>query len=236
MEPKYSPSILLSLHPARAIAIVLIGGATCVFTGSLILGRIKPDAGMFLAGCGLARLAALAGPVGVMLRNRLTTHPNWVMFVELGALAAVMLLFYLGARLLGRIGLVRQWPASTDSTARLIVATCVQAVLAGVMVSIFAFDDSVKQTMTSVCVASLAATVVVQGAMPINTSTPLWLGTLLSGLVQYAWSGFSGHLVNVSPLAYASMGIVGSIAGLWASLRWNIIIDNPTGEPAIDSL
>ena len=81
MEPRFSPSLFLSLHPLRAMVIVLIGGAACVFAGSLILGRIKPDAGLFLAGCGLARLAALAGPVGVMVRSRLTAYPNWVMFV-----------------------------------------------------------------------------------------------------------------------------------------------------------
>jgi hypothetical protein len=236
MEAGYSPSILASIHPLRGFIVVIIGSGVGVFAGSLFFGRIKPDAGLMLAACGLAYIAAVAGPVGSLVRLRQSAHPIGIMLGELSLLFLIMLFGWCGQRLLGRMGLVRRWPTSTDSVLRDIVAGGVQAVLAGVMVSILAQDDAVKQAMASVFLASLLGTVVVQGAIPVITSTPLWIGTLIGGLVQFAWAGAFGHVVTVSPLAYASLGVAGSIAGFWASHRWNIILETPTTSSAADSL
>ena len=113
IEPGYSPSILASMHPLRGFITVIVGSAVCAFVGSLFLGRIKPDAGLMLAACGLARLAAVAGPVGSSVGPGASDWGHaWG--IE-PAFFLVMLLGWYGLRLLGRIGLVRRWPASTDS-------------------------------------------------------------------------------------------------------------------------
>src|SRR5689334_4057476 len=62
--PGYSASLLASTHPASGLAALALGMLVMIVVGSILLGRLRPEAGVFVAAVGMSALANRAGTVG----------------------------------------------------------------------------------------------------------------------------------------------------------------------------
>lgn len=228
-------SLLASAAPLAGVAGVTLGLMAAVILGSLFLGRLRYDAGLFVACIGLASLAARGGTVGVMLRGVGKPQVYLTLLLETAMLLGVLgLAWQLLAFLVPQGWLLPEPPRSENelpgTLLQRIMATLVQATITGLLILLLAQVDNKKQIMASVVIASMLGSIASHQAFPVRPSAAFWVGPFLVGIVGYAWAWRSpgewtiglppNALAMPSPLDYASLGTAGAIYGYWISRQW----------------
>ncbi len=243
MVPGHSASLIASPHVAAGVATLLIGMVATMTVGTLTLGWLRAEAGLFVSALGLAAMANRGGTVGALLRT--AEHPHVYLWL-LGEM--VLLLFVMGVAwqtliLLRRMNWISTIEVVEDpdrdlhaTLPRLLLAAAAQAIATALLVQVLAQADSLKQALAAVGVASLIGAIVAHQLLPVATSVPFWIGPFLVGIGGFAWAGRApgqwaigvpaNPLAMVPPLGYASMGVAGAILGYWVSRKWRMLDDD----------
>lgn len=213
------------------IAIIAICVLAAMVLGSLLLSRSRHEAGLFVAACGLAGLAARCGTVGAMLRSDLDPKIYLVLLADTLIILAVLVIAWSIARVLTKP--VQRRINLNDS----LVAAAVHAVIMALLLLLFAREDAMKDSMTCVFLASLVAALIAHQSVSVPSSASFWLGSFAVGVGGYIWAAArpgdrnigipANALANVPPLGYASLGVAGALLGYWISSRWKTIEEEP---------
>ena len=232
---KYEASLLASSSPAAAIGAVVVGMLLALVLGTLLLGKLRYEAGLFAACIGLAALANRGGTVGSLLRTVGQPRVYLTMLMEMVMLLGVMMLSWQLLGALCRRGWLEPEGLLTEQQAapaieRHVLATGVQALVTALMLVLLVQVDNKKQVAASIVIASLVGSLVAHQAVPVRRSIVYWTGPFLVGMAGYLWALKSpGHwsvgspanpLAAASPLDYASLGTAGAIFGYWMSRQW----------------
>ena len=228
-------SLLASASPLAGVAAVGVGMLAAVILGSLLLGRLRYEAGLFAACIGLAAMAARGGTVGALLRTVGRPQVYLTMLMEAVMLLGLLGLAWQGLALLARRGWLPPEPLPGENElpgtlAQKIMATLLQATITGVLLLLLARADNKKQVMAAVGISAMLASIGAYQAFPVRPSVWFWVGPFLTGIAGYAWAMRSpgqwilglpaNALAMASPLDYASLGTAGAIFGYWVSRQW----------------
>jgi hypothetical protein len=238
MFPHHEASLLAAKTPGIAVATAVIAILVSLTVGTLLLGRLRYDAGLFAAAIGLATLAVRGGPVNDTLRT--AGHPQLyrTLLIETLVLFAIVALAWALLALFARW----QWlppeapELDDDDTPRrgtipqFVLGALVQAVVTGLLVILLAQSDSKKQVMMAVAIGSILGGIAAHQSCPVCPSVPFWSGPFITAAVGYVWAlkspgrwaiGIPANaLAAASPLDYASLGTAGAILGYWISRTW----------------
>jgi hypothetical protein len=228
-------SVLASTSPMMGIAAAVVSLGICIPLGTLLAGKLRFDAGMFVAAIGLAALAARGGPVSGALRE--TANPRLYLTLCLESVMFVGLLGlgwqWLGV--LGRWGWVELEAPDAEGArrpafAQQVMASLVQATVTALLILLLAQSDAKKQIMAAVAVGSLLGGIAAHQTFAVAPSAPFWVGPSLTAIAGYVWAlkapgrwaiGIPANaLASASPLDYASLGTAGAILGYWISRVW----------------
>jgi hypothetical protein len=233
--PGYSASLLASANLGAGLIALAIGLLATLIVGMLLLGWLRAEAGLFVAAIGLAALANRGGTVGALLRWSQRPQLYLTFVGETVMLLAAMGLAWEVTSLFARRGWLAKSAEDPDtdlhpSLVRCVLASLAQAIVTALLVHVLAQNDSLKQSLAAVAVASLIGAIVAHQLLPLPTSAPFWVGPFLVGIGGYGWAHVSpGHwqiglppnpLACVPPLGYASLGTAGAIFGYWMSRKW----------------
>jgi hypothetical protein len=236
---RHEASLLASAAPLAGVAAVIVALAGSLIIASLLLGRLRYDAGFF-AGCiGLAALSARGGPVSDSLRAIGNPRLYLTLLLETITLLGILGLAWQLLDILRRFGFVAPEPPDAEdaeevpsSFAQHLLAAMVQATVTGLLIMLFAQSDAKKQVMAAVAVSSLLGALAAHQSIPVRPSAALWAGPFIAAIVGYAWALKSpgawatgrpaNGLAAASPLDYASLGTAGAIFGYWISRQWRI--------------
>lgn len=236
-----SPVLLTQPSPVQLWVLVALLLGVSAAIGTLIGGRIRPDAGLFAAACGLVAVSWSTGSVRHLLFSLPPGDRPFVwMAVETGLLAGLM-----GGVQLALLGLVRRGvllddgqrdgvPAPSSSAGENVLALLCTAGAYVLLAFFFLPTDQKKQAIFGVGFAAGFASLVVHYVIvPRTPGWPLWVGTMLGGLGMYVYAGATlqpeGYLATgfvelaparAAPLDLAGAGVAGSLIGYWYARRW----------------
>jgi hypothetical protein len=228
-------SILASASPVLGVASVAVALLLSTIAGTLLVGRLRYEAGLFAACIGLGALSGRGGTVSAALRT--AGHPQvyLAMLMETVMLLGIIGLMWQLLGAMSRRGWLPPEPPGTEdeSTGNLVqpvMACAIQVIVTGLLVILLAQTDSKKQVMAAVVVASLCGAIAAHQTIPVRPSVALWIGPFIVGIFGYAWALKSpgrwaigapaNALAAATPLDYASVGVAGAIFGYWVSRQW----------------
>lgn len=240
-------ALLLQPSAGKAFAVVVGVLALAGTLGTLIAGRIRPDAGLF---CGVFSLLAISSQTGRM-RDVLFEQPSsgtYIMLaVETGMLAAVLGAGQWVLSSLVKRGVLlgddkRDGIDAPDAT----VGECLLAVVAtaGAFALLTWFlvpTDDKKQAIFGVGLAAfIAAAAVHHLIVSVAPAWPFWVGVLLASTGLFAYGSTQPGLPGIGvtaipacralPVDHASAGVAAAVLGYWYSRRWK---RNPETQSAM---
>jgi hypothetical protein len=214
-------------------ALVWIG----VIVNTLIAGSVRAEAGIFCTSLGMIALSLR----GVRMFYTLAGSSAGVFFLL--ALELVLLFAMLGAswllvRKMVDVGLARRDPdfePDDDSTLdQKLIAAATHAIAMFTVLLILCRTDQKAQTIASVGVSGLLASLLAGTIAPTRPSFWYWISPMLVGLLGYLWSsmspqdlpigqprGYFQALARPLPLDYASTGTAGAMLGYWFARSWH---------------
>lgn len=230
-------SLILQPTPALAFGVAAVVVFIGVVIGTLVAGRIRPDAGLF---CGVFSLLAISIQSGRM-RDVLFAAPSpntyMMLAVETGILAAVLGLMQWGLVLLVTKGVLLNdeardgMEAPSASASECLLAVLATAGLYALLAWFLLPTDLKKQSILGLGLAAFVAAAVVHHF--IVTTAPawtFWVGVMLAatGLYAYGISSPGTPAIGVTaipacrglPIDHASAGVAAAILGYWYSRRW----------------
>lgn len=232
---KCEASLLASSSPVIGMICLTLGMLLALFVGSLLLGKMRYEAGLFAACIGLAALSNRGGAVTSLLRTVGSPRVYVTLLMETVMLLGVMGLAWQLLALLCRRGWLPPEPLAAENDRRAtiltgLVAATVQATITGLLLILLVQTDSKKQVTASVVIASLVGAVISHQFFSMRPSPVFWIGPFLVGIFGYAWAIRSpgnwmigtpaNALAAPTPLDYASLGTAGAIFGYWISRQW----------------
>jgi hypothetical protein len=217
------------LHGSGAVMRVLVTAVlviAAVKVGTVIAGRIRPDAGLFAAGFGLLALANRGRPVYAVLNAADGARSVYLLLaLELVILFALLAAGWWLLRALERRGhlhrdAIRDGLADVEIPAGAGWSALLSQVLimAAVMVILGQSEDK-KQVLAAVGLGAFAGAFFPYWQPGVRPAAWYWAGPLVVGLAGYLW-----------PLDYASLGTAGAIAGYW--MRRKSLRDREIAEGA----
>ncbi|MFN4242425.1 MAG: hypothetical protein ACK4PI_04220 [Tepidisphaerales bacterium] len=246
-----SPVLLTQPSPAVLLGLVAVLLAVSATVGTLIGGRIRPDAGLLAAAMALVAVSWSTGGVRHLI---FALPPDRNPFLWM-AVETVVLAVLMGAVQVALHGLVargvllddgqRDGVPSPSATAGENVLALLCTAGAFVLLAFFFLPtDLKKQALFGVGFAAAFAAIAVHYIIaPRAASWPFWCGILLGGLAVYLYaaSGFRpGGAVSIgyielaparaAPIDLAGAGVAGALIGYWYSRRWKR--PTPEHEPA----
>jgi len=231
----YSASLLQHGSPLRGVLSAIIAVAVSAVVGTVIAGRVRPDAGLFAAAATLLVFRFQGGGSRYTLLVADGRSAFSLMALETLLLAAILLGVFIALRsLVIRTTLADD--AARDGCAlaaesldqKLLCSATVAVVMtAGMM--ILCQSDRPGQVLWAVLLSSLAATWCAFRFIPLAPSVWYWIGPLSAGAIGYVNAYFYGFqnaaigepagmlaaLARPTPLDYASVGVIGSLIGYW---------------------
>ena len=236
-------TLLLHQGVAGVIAVaVLMPVLTIVMTA--LLGRLRPEAGIFCVVLGLIALPTRGGDI----RNALLNAGSYSIYLTM-AIEQTVLWVIVGASLLlaERLGptlgakFTETEAGETNNDRLTVVFSQAAAVL---ILMVFVGQSPVKgQAMIGLALASFGATLAIHQSYRVAGAIWFVTGTMLAGFVAYVWGRFfvsgtdigdvHGLLAGPArslPLHYATTGVAGTIYGYWTSMTWQARKELPDGE------
>ena len=232
---KHEAGFLAGASPIQGMVAVLLAMFLCVLPATLLLGKLRYDAGLFSACIGLAALSNRGGTIAMQLRSAGRSSIYITLSIETILLLGVLVVAWQLLSLLTRRGWLAPEPPALEGEeafdfTQALIATLIQAAISAILLMVLVQADNKKQVMASVLVASLIGALAAHQVSPLRVSVPYWIGPFIVALIGYLWAIKSpGHwqigtpanpLAAASPLDYASLGTAGAIFGYWISRQW----------------
>jgi len=227
----------LMTQPVIGWVLVIVGIPVISVLISLLVGRVRCEAGLFCCAIGLITLPSHGGDI----RNVLLDTGSAAIYTSLAIESAVLGVVWIGTswivdRLAGS-GIVAE-PVPTDDPDTLgdcLTAVALQALATLVLLMLLCQSPLKGQTLASVCLASLIASTFIHQSYVVRGSVWYIAGTMLAGVIAYLYTGMfnpAGYLIGdvrgllagaarPLPLHYATMGVAGAIFGYWTSVVWH---------------
>ena len=198
-----------------------------------IVGRVRFDAPVFCAACGLLVLPVRGGDA----RNALLDAGSAGVYVKMAVEQALLA----GSLLLAYAALYRRPVTAAEGASGEIVDTAndrlwtigMQAALMLALLGVLALSPLKGQVLLSAALAGGVAAAVTHKSYRVHGSIWYAAGTMLCGLIAYAWTylhpdgvrlgdvaGLLAGPARVLPLHYATAGIAGTIYGCWLAQIW----------------
>jgi hypothetical protein len=235
--PHFSAGIL-SDKPVIGGALALIGIPVISVLASLIVGRVRFEAGLFCCLIGLITLPAHGGDI----RDALLTHGPGVyvslaiesLLLGIGIIATCLILDRMRTSPLLAPPAVSS-DADPDTTSDRITAVIVQALVTLALLTLICQSPQKGQTLATAALASMLAAMLVHQIYVVRGSVWYIAGTMLASVIAYLYTGLfspAGAEIGVTtgmtagaarplPLHYATLGCAGAIFGYWCSLIWH---------------
>ena len=228
------------LRQAGRGSVMLVVGALIFITtliGTLVVGRVRADAGVFCAALGLMALSLRGGSVFYSIVGQ-----SRAVFYQLGMELILLFALLAGAwwvaNRMTAAGLARRDPDFEPdddlSLDQKLIATATHVCAMATLVLVTCQSSDKGQALASVGVASLLASVIAGMIAPTRPSFWYWAGPLIVGLLGYVTSSFNstglpigqprGYFANLArplPLDYASTGTAGAMLGYWLARAWH---------------
>lgn len=224
VDRHFHPSILAQHSMVAGLLAAILGTALCCFIVRIFQRSPHAEDPLFAAAAGLAALSWRGGTMTALLQNS-SLSVFIVLIFEILLLAGVLGGWYL---------LIARWnhaqPVERDWNSMLLSAGC-SIVIMTVCMYLLAQTDAKKQVLAAVAISGFAAAAASHSFFEVDDSLPYLSAPVVLGVVGYVIAyvlpGAAWHIGRVStPLAYAlpldylSVGIVGSLFGLWTSQSW----------------
>lgn len=238
----FDGSLLVSPGAFTNALVTAVLVAAGVAAGTVVVGGVRPDAGLFVAAVGLLALANRGGSITSVLHDTAGVRATYLLlaielillYVILGACWFVLFSFRQNGRMphdAVRDGLADvELPAGAGWSAAI-----THIALMAVFVCILAQSEAKKQVVLAVGVGSFAGAFLPYWRHGARPSVWYWAAPLALGLFGYlfAWisppagieigrpgfgTGGGGFLVALArplPLDYASVGTAGALLGYW---------------------
>lgn len=235
-EHRISTSLLLK-QPGYGIALVVIGIPLLSVLGSIAVGRIRFEAGLFCALIGLVVLPARGGDI----RNTLLDAGSGAVYLRLAIetailLAAIVASYVILLRLESTKLLAFREPQTDkdpDTTGDRVTALIAQAVCTLIIAMLLGQSPAKGQAMATACIAGMLSSMMIHQTYAVRGSIWYVAGTMLAGIAAYLYCaynpvgaeigavrGFAAGAAQSLPLHYASLGAAGAIFGYWVSVIW----------------
>jgi hypothetical protein len=235
----FSPSLMQNspapLGLLTAAAAILAGVAAT----TLIVGRVRPEAGIFCAALGLLAFRFRTGETGLAMQLGGGRPALVGMAMELGVVGITFVGAFVILRLLVGAGTLPDdadhdgAPMPHEKLDQKLLCTLTTAVVMAVVMMLLCQSDEPFQAMWSVLIASWFATFCAFRFAPVAPGVWYWAAPLVLGVVGYAWTamngatfahigvpgGFLQSLARPAPLDYASFGVAGALIGYWTGRR-----------------
>lgn len=230
----------LLAQPSPVVAIVLTAAVIFIscLLGTLLGGRIRPDAGLFAAAFSLVALSWQSGRMrDVLFTFGPATNPFPYLALELVILAALMGLCQFAILLLVGRGIVAPddardgVPPPSSTTGEIVLAFLCTAGATAILAWFLIPTDGKQQAVIGIGLAAFIATAAVH--FIISPTTPLWphwLGVVAAGIAMYGYAYsdpgvLSTGVIDVPParalpLDFAGAGIVGATGAYWYARHW----------------
>jgi hypothetical protein len=245
VDPGFSGSVLRDGSWLTNLLIVAAGLFVSVAVATLIVGRVRFDAGLFCATVGMTVLSIRGGTMRQVLQAH-ATQAGTALFVslavELVVLYALVAVAWSALWSLHRGGVLnadefRDGVEDTDEPVLFkALAMLMQVGVMGLIVLLLAPADGKAQAIAAVAVASLIGAWAAYMMYPISPSPWLWVGPLVVGVVGYLLAYFNvppgdpslrigdlryplAPLARPLPIDYASAGPAGALLGYWVARR-----------------
>lgn len=199
-----------------------------------ILGRLRPEAGVFCAALGLIALPSRGGD----LRNTLLDAGSYsvfiIMAVEQVLLWGIVAGTLLSVERLGGLLGAKFTEAEADETTADRVTVVISQAAAVLILMIFVGQSPLKgQAMAGIGVVGVCSALAIHQSYRVAGAIWYVSGTMLASVVAYVGCRFTAGGVAIGdvsglfagparslPLHYASIGVAGTIYGYWISMTW----------------
>lgn len=237
-----SPSILINQPWLLAMPVIFIGMLLSAVIGSLIGGRIRPDAGLLAAASGLMAVSIRSGTMGFALRLGHGPSAYPILALELVILFAMLAVVWFGLRwavgnkLLPTDADCDELTDTEDKLPFRLIAMGTQVAMMVIVVLALGQSDRKFQALAAVGLGSYLGTIAAHSLFNVAPSICFWIGSLLTGLIGFLMAAVTpggqeligqvaSPLVACTPLDYASVGIIGALIGYWSSRKWKLARD-----------
>jgi hypothetical protein len=218
--------------------------ALSLLIGTLLLGRIRFDAGLVCACVGLGALSFVCGDIRSVIQS--ADMPEKSLFFRLAIETALLIFIIASARmalgLFKKTGSIRDSDEATPDPDSLpknlqgnnLPAFAIQLLATFLALMFFIPSDEKLQALIGVAAASFIGVIVAQSFFETSNTALHWLVPLLLALFGYV--AFAAHplgaetanltgtlapLARPTPLDYAGAGPVGAIVGHWICRIWS---------------
>ncbi|HEX8324452.1 MAG TPA: hypothetical protein VF595_11130 [Tepidisphaeraceae bacterium] len=228
-------ALLLQDQPLYGPLVVLMLTVVLTLLARPLVGQVRYDAPLFCAVVGLLALPVHGGDVRNALLNSGSPSVYLRMAVELLILGVAVFLgyfaLYRGADVTtpADMDTIPPAPVDEDSATDRVAAVAVQTVVTLAILSILGQSPLKGQAMFGVALAGGLGAWLTYKTRIVRGSVWYVAGTLLAGLIAYAWTFFQpeglplgdtrGYLAGAArslPIHYATAGVAGTIYGYWA--------------------
>lgn len=244
-SPGYSASVLRDGPWVMNLVVVAAGLVGSVAVTSLIVGRVRFDAGLFCAAVGMLVLSIRGGTMTQVLQAHAAdagTGAFVSLAVELIVLYALVAVCWSALWSLHRGGWLnadefRDGVEDTDEPLLFkVLGMLMQVGVMGLVVLLLAQTDQKAQVIAAVAAGSFLGAWAAYMMYPISPSPWLWVGPMLVGAVGYLLAYLNvpaddpnlrigvlqyplAPLARPLPLDYATAGPAGALLGYWVSRR-----------------
>lgn len=230
----------LLAQPSPAWAIVVAAGLMVVSCalGTLVGGRIRPDAGIFAAAFGLVAVSWHSGTMrDVLFAAGSNSNPFLMLALETAILGCVLgvcqyvLLRMVKSELLAPDDARDGVPGPSATTGEMVLAGLCTAAATALLAWFFLPTDGKQQAIFGLGLAAFLATAGVHYLIAPQTPLwPHWVGVILAGVAVFAYASSSPGVVAIGfvavpparalPIDFAGAGVVGATGAYWYSRRW----------------
>lgn len=233
-----SPSILLNQPWGLALPVLFIGLILSAAVGSLIGGRVRPDAGLIAAAFGLLAMSIRSGTVRFAFLSGKGASVYAIMAMEMVLLYVMLLFIWIALRWMVQRKYLPEdvecdeMSANEDKLVFRLIALGTQVAVMAIVVLMVGQSDRKFQALAAIGLGSFAGTIVAHTLFSVQPSVWFWAGSLVTGLIGYflalanpgLWiiGKYASPLVTGTPLDYASAGVIGALIGYWMSRNWRL--------------
>ncbi len=237
-QPGFSTSLIASKSVA-GFPMILIALPILTLLASILVGRIRFEAGLFCAAIGLVVLPARGGDIRMSLQQAGSPMIYTTLAIECAVLGLIVLGTYLLLMRITATGLIAP-PLDPpdddpDTTSDRTTVVITQALGTLIMLTILCQAPTKGQALASVCLGSMISAMIIHQIYVVRGSVWYIAGTMLAGVIAYLYTGLfspAGYQIGEVrgvfagaarplPLHYATLGVAGAIFGYWSSLVWH---------------
>src|SRR5581483_9061192 len=236
--PHFNASLMA--QPLVSLLVVFILFLVCVLIGSLTVGMIGFDAGLFCAAAGLCAVSTRGGGMRFVLFD----DPRKQVWLTL-MLEIVVLAIFMSAGTVLQHALHRARLLHSDEHHHVVnelyksilhrfLALASNVTVIAIVMLFLAASDRKAQVLGAVAISSFLGTLLAYYIVPTKPSIWYWAAPLVVAIIGYGFQytkvpggweigevrGTFAPLARALPLDYAGAGVAASILAYWISRRW----------------